>query len=121
MSLVGLMSLMGLMGLMGLMSLMGLISANAASKGDHLHILTFAHLHICTFAHLHILTFSHSHINLVPFYICRVSAALLPLEGVGQFGGASTEGEVVRCVRLQYDRGRHLEAVKVARERKRSH
>ena len=37
---MGLMSLMSLMGLMGLMSL---ISANAVSKGDHLHILTFAH------------------------------------------------------------------------------
>ena len=114
MSLVSLVSLMSLMGLMSLMSLMGLISANAASKGDHLHICTFSHSHICTLT-------EHLHINLVPFYICRVSAALLPLEGVGQFGGASTEGEVVRCVRLQYDRGRHLEAVKVARERKRSH
>ena len=116
------MSLMGLISLMGLMSLMGLISANAVSKGDHLHICTFSHLQINqAFAHSHICTFAHLHINLVPFYICRVSAALLPLEGVGQFGGASTEGEVVRCVRLQYDRGRHLEAVKVARERKRSH
>ena len=58
MSLVGLMSLMGLMGLMSLMglislmSLMGLISANAASKGDHLHICTFSHLQINqAFAH----------------------------------------------------------------------
>ena len=40
---MSLMSLMGLMGLMSLMGLMGLISANAVSKGDHLHILTFAH------------------------------------------------------------------------------
>ena len=52
MSLVSLMSLMGLMSLMSLMSLMGLISANAASKGDHLHICTFAHSHINqAFAH----------------------------------------------------------------------
>ena len=33
---------MSLISLVSLMSLMGLISANAASKGDHLHILTFA-------------------------------------------------------------------------------
>ena len=54
-SLVSLMSLVGLMSLMGLMSLvslMSLISANAASKGDHLHICTFAHSHINqAFAH----------------------------------------------------------------------
>ena len=36
------MSLISLVSLMSLMSLMGLISANAVSKGDHLHILTFA-------------------------------------------------------------------------------
>ena len=52
MSLVSLMSLMSLMGLISLMSLMGLISANAASKGDHLHICTFSHLQINqAFAH----------------------------------------------------------------------
>ena len=58
MSLMGLMSLMSLMGLMSLMSLMslmglmGLISANAVSKGDHLHICTFSHLQINqAFAH----------------------------------------------------------------------
>ena len=52
MSLVSLMSLMSLVSLMSLMSLMGLISANAASKGDHLHICTFSHLHITqAFAH----------------------------------------------------------------------
>ena len=58
MSLVGLMSLMGLMSLISLMSfvslmsLVSLISANAASKGDHLHICTFSHLHINqAFAH----------------------------------------------------------------------
>ena len=52
MGLMGLMSLMSLMGLISLMSLMGLISANAASKGDHLHIYTFAHSHINqAFAH----------------------------------------------------------------------
>ena len=39
------------------MSLMGLISANAASKGDHLHICTFSHLQINqAFAHSHICT-----------------------------------------------------------------
>ena len=48
MGLMSLVSLMGLMGLMSLMSLMGLISANAVSKGDHLHICTFSHSHICT-------------------------------------------------------------------------
>ena len=43
------------MSLISLMSLMGLISANAVSKGDHLHInQAFAHSHICTFAHSHI-------------------------------------------------------------------
>ena len=42
---------------MSLMSLMGLISANAVSKGDHLHICTFSHLHINqAFAHSHICT-----------------------------------------------------------------
>ena len=43
---------------------MGLISANAASKGDHLHICTFAHSHICKLTkHLHInQAFAHSHI-----------------------------------------------------------
>ena len=56
-SLMSLMSLMGLMGLMSLMGLMGLISANAVSKGDHLHICTFSHLHINqAFAHSHICT-----------------------------------------------------------------
>ena len=45
------------MGLMSLMGLMGLISANAASKGDHLHICTFSHLQINqAFAHSHICT-----------------------------------------------------------------
>ena len=44
---------MSLMSLVSLMSLMGLISANAASKGDHLHICTLTkHLHINqAFAH----------------------------------------------------------------------
>ena len=51
---MGLMSLVSLMSLMGLMSL---ISANAVSKGDHLHICTFSHLHINqAFAHSHICT-----------------------------------------------------------------
>ena len=49
---MSLVSLMGLMSLISLVSLMGLISANAVSKGDHLHICTFAHSHINqAFAH----------------------------------------------------------------------
>ena len=52
MSLMSLMGLMSLMSLMSLMGLMGLISANAVSKGDHLHICTFSHLQINqAFAH----------------------------------------------------------------------
>ena len=49
---MSLMSLMSFVSLMSLVSLMGLISANAASKGDHLHICTFSHLQINqAFAH----------------------------------------------------------------------
>jgi len=43
---------MSLISLVSLMGLMSLISANAVSKGDHLHICTFSHLHINqAFAH----------------------------------------------------------------------
>ena len=40
------MGLMSLVSLMSLISLVSLISANAVSKGDHLHICTFSHLQI---------------------------------------------------------------------------
>ena len=53
---------------------------------------------------------------LVPVDVGTICAALLPFQGICQFGGAGAEGEVERRVWLQHHGGRHLEAVEVAGE-----
>lgn len=57
----------------------------------------------------------------IPLHGVAVAAALVIFKRVGKRGGITSEREVIRCIRCQHHRAAHVETVKVAAERCRSH